>query len=258
MEDKPSRNLEEKNSSNSLGFGEFPLDLPSRGRKAFTLLELLACIGILLVLAALLFPLTKKIQETGKRGACISNLRAIGSAQVQYSAENNGAITPNRSNEGAIAVFWNQELAAYITGSERRGAGQGNPPAKCKTFHCPGARNPSPPDVLGYSSVYVEKSSYGQNLLLGGGNESAVTANGYPRNQRRQMVEKPSKMILVAETPAVNIASYSYEGPSAGLTRHNGVSNFLFVDGHVETAAYPVTPERGNKTFNWSIGNEKN
>ncbi|HRJ73010.1 MAG TPA: prepilin-type N-terminal cleavage/methylation domain-containing protein [Terrimicrobiaceae bacterium] len=254
MEQKVFSHAGGRNSPGPHGFGGF---WPQR-EAAFTLIELLACVGIILVLAALLFPVANRMNASAKQNACISNLRTIGSAHAQYSAENNGAITPNRSNEGAIAYFWNQELAAYIMGGKRLGTGGGNPPAKCKTFHCPAAKNPSPPDALGYSSVYVEKSSYGQNLLIGGGNESAVTANGYPRNQRRQTIEKPSKMVLVAETPAVNIASYSFEGAAAGPTRHNGTSNLLFVDGHVESAAYPVTPERGNKTYNWSIGNETN
>jgi len=258
--------LEHKNINHFLG--ENPPDPHGPGgfqcrgflsaREAFTVIELLACVGIILVLAALLFPVANRMNASAKQNACLSNLRTIGSAQAQYSAENNGAITPNRSNEGAIAYFWNQELAAYITGGERRGAGGGTPPVKCKAFHCPAAKAAAPADPLGYSSAYVEKSSYGQNLLIGGGNEAAVKINGYPKNQRRPMIEKPSKMVLVAETPAVNIASYSYEGATAGPTRHNGTSNLLFVDGHVESAVYPVTPERGNKTYNWSIGNETN
>lgn len=238
------------------------LRLSFQGRRArlpglagFTLIELLAVIGILLVLVALVFPAVKKVESAARKTTCLANLKSIGIAQTQYSADNDNWITPNRWNESpSSTVFWCQELAAYITGKDR--AGWPQPATECKVFHCPRAKGPFPIDPVGYNSGYVEKCSYSQNIVLGGGKNAE--AEGYPPMQKRTSVQKPSKMVLVAEGAAVNMASWSYEGGSASVARHGKENNLLFVDGHVESSAYPVTPEQGNKTYNWSIGNENN
>lgn len=56
-----------------------------RGRhSAFTMVEILVVLGILGVLAALLFPAMGRMREAGYQTTCISNLRQIGVAAQQY------------------------------------------------------------------------------------------------------------------------------------------------------------------------------
>ena len=62
--------------------------------RAFTLVELLIVIAIIGVLAALLFPFARNINEKSKQATCLANMRAISGWVMTYSAENNGAYPP--------------------------------------------------------------------------------------------------------------------------------------------------------------------
>lgn len=59
-------------------------------RRAFTLVEILVVIGIIALLAALLFPVFTRARAAARRAACISNLRQIGMAVRIYRQEQGG------------------------------------------------------------------------------------------------------------------------------------------------------------------------
>lgn len=65
---------------------------PGRGHSAFTLIELLVVIGIIAVIAAVLFPVFAGIRERGRRTQCLSNERQLGMAILQYAGDNNEAV----------------------------------------------------------------------------------------------------------------------------------------------------------------------
>ncbi len=55
-----------------------------RCRRKFTLIELLAVVGIIAILAALLMPALTRARERARRVACASNVNQIGLAITQY------------------------------------------------------------------------------------------------------------------------------------------------------------------------------
>jgi len=59
---------------------------------AFTLLEILASIAIVAVLAALLFPAIGKMTEKARTAKCLSNLRQLGGAWLAYANDNGGRL----------------------------------------------------------------------------------------------------------------------------------------------------------------------
>jgi prepilin-type N-terminal cleavage/methylation domain-containing protein len=59
---------------------------------AFTLIELLVVIAIIAVLAGIAFPVFGRVQESGKRAACLGNLRQLHALMAAYAADHDGEV----------------------------------------------------------------------------------------------------------------------------------------------------------------------
>ncbi|HEX4055170.1 MAG TPA: type II secretion system protein [Tepidisphaeraceae bacterium] len=70
-----------------------PLQLRHPG--AFTLVELLVVIGIIAVLIAILLPALSKARQQSMTVQCMSNMRQVGLALLQYADQNDGYLFPN-------------------------------------------------------------------------------------------------------------------------------------------------------------------
>ncbi len=62
--------------------------------RAFTLMELMVCVAIIAVLAAILFPVFGAAKERAKVSVCSSNLRQLGAAIILYTQDNSGYLPP--------------------------------------------------------------------------------------------------------------------------------------------------------------------
>ena len=60
------------------------LHLPVSARRGLTLIELLVVIGVIALLAAILFPVFGRVRENSRKSSCASNLKQIGTGFLQY------------------------------------------------------------------------------------------------------------------------------------------------------------------------------
>lgn len=85
---------------------------PSNGpRRAFTLIELMIVVGIIIILASFGIPQYVGYRENAQRAKCISNLRTILMAKIAYRA--------NRPKLTATADLANLQAKGYIRGPYR-------------------------------------------------------------------------------------------------------------------------------------------
>lgn len=106
-------------------------------RKGFTLVELLVVIGIIAVLAAIVFPVVCLAREGARKTNCLSNLKQLGEVALMYSSdwEGMGAHGPSRTGEWVGTV----DTAGRITDPTE---GSFFPYVKnTQIFHCPSDKN---------------------------------------------------------------------------------------------------------------------
>jgi len=81
--------------------------------KGFTLIELLVVIAIIAILAAILFPVFAKVREKARATSCLSNMKQIGLAVVQYNQDYDESM-PNGFSIYGAATGWACQVFPYV------------------------------------------------------------------------------------------------------------------------------------------------
>ena len=72
-----------------------------RHSKGFTLMEILVVIAIILVLAAIAFPVFATVQSRANKAVALNNMRQLGSASGAYTSQNDGQLPYLEAADGS-------------------------------------------------------------------------------------------------------------------------------------------------------------
>jgi len=215
-----------------------PLDRTWLGHRAFTLIELLVVIGVIAILAAILFPVIAKARESGRRAACISNLHQLDLAVTQYVQDYDEVLPSAADGSGGVGrsggwILYNAFGANRTRGAYDPSRGSIMPYVKSvQVFICPSdAQGGDSGDSYAYNSCLVNQ-----------------TATGYNAGRPLAAISNPASWMLLGEEAswfgtetAINTdldstddGYFNFDYGNVFTTRHLGGSCLAFLDGHTK------------------------
>ncbi|MEN6549013.1 MAG: DUF1559 domain-containing protein [Armatimonadia bacterium] len=195
-------------------------------RKGFTLIELLVVIAIIAILAAILFPVFAKAREKARQSSCLSNVKQLCLAIMQYTQDYDETYTPAYCVNPSVT--WPYLLQPYIKNTQ--------------VLSCPSDRD--------YWLPYAAPNNWGLSYIL---NYRMHPPLDQPTSAgiKMSVLTRPSETITLTENADGStgnlqpICQYTWgtsgRAASGGYNdwarisfRHNEGANCAFADGHAK------------------------
>jgi prepilin-type N-terminal cleavage/methylation domain-containing protein/prepilin-type processing-associated H-X9-DG protein len=161
--------------------------------RGFTLIELLVVIAIIAILAAILFPVFAQAREKARQISCLSNLKQLGLADMQYTQDYDEA-GPNGNYFYGAPGGWASEIYPYVKSAA--------------VYRCPD--DPTSSDGQNISSYAINANTANPNDdIQNQGENVAYSLSTY---------SAPSMTVLLYEVQgntAIDVTSYYEDGTVA-------------------------------------------
>ena len=181
-------------------------------KRSFTLIELLVVIAIIAILAGMLLPALNSARESGRKSACMNNMKQFMVGFNFYTTDYDSWILPGYADKEWNKPWW-LILNRYFRNDQNFRKTSIVEPEN-KIFTCPST--PAP----GTDYTYTH---YGVNTYL--------THRMWPMN-KLTAVYQPAKTIVYTDSNIKN--SYVLNGDKEAAFRHPGErTHSSYVDGHV-------------------------
>jgi len=231
----------------------------------FTLIELLVVIAIIAILAAILFPVFAKARDKARQATCMSNLKQVGMALVQYSQDYDEShpgvwfgpvsLQPWSQPSDATTFYkWMDAVYPYVKNEQ--------------VFNCPSDgvnkkyvfRNRDGSN--GYGSYAMSQAYYkvGDRFTGPASDYNQFLAPGVPFVMRIAMIQAPASTVWVVDggvpgikqpiwksyefwwydPPEINASFPAPKGSAPRyfqniVERHSDMVNVIYCDGHVKS-----------------------
>jgi prepilin-type N-terminal cleavage/methylation domain-containing protein/prepilin-type processing-associated H-X9-DG protein len=251
----------------------------NRNRRGFTLIELLVVISIIVIIAAILFPVFAQAREKARSISCLSNMRQIGTALTMYvqdydetypqehpfcpnPAVGTSSSTPpgdfDGSDEGTDYGSPFEKIMPYVSRSNSTNTAS----LAQQLFVCPDDSDPHGKTISNCAdnpaTPWPGVTSYLINAyFLFGLSEAAVTAPASTiylteRNPAfcdvhihpwlGEIYDSAGKTGMVEGRTPEDAPAVSSDGLfGVASERHTGGANYTFADGHVKWERYDAT-----------------
>jgi len=199
----------------------------------FTLIEVLVVLGILGILAGLLFPVLATSREVARKTTCVANLRQIGLAFRMYGADYDGFFPNNGDPYLWMGRRWRWPLQPYLALTAERDPQEPTNPNRSIRYRpgilvCPSdATAPQQWDSTsyGYSCAFYHTPAQINAMTQ----DDLWRWNRFPCvSQSEAAVLFPAQKGLVAEWLT------NHDTVAVGWWDWRGARTYLFVDGHVK------------------------
>jgi prepilin-type N-terminal cleavage/methylation domain-containing protein/prepilin-type processing-associated H-X9-DG protein len=213
---------------------------------AFTLIELLAVVAIIALLAAILFPVFSKARDQARKATCLSNLRQIGVAVSLYSSDCDGGYPNNDDPYLWVGKRFRWPIMPYLALGQKQGADFTNSGGATSILLCPS-------DTLSgdgydatsycYSAAFYHTPEQIAQMSIAHLRAALNTPGPGAQcaTQTESDVVLPSQKILVGEYfnshehgagTAIGFWGTLTSSGAAGSDRATGARNVVFADGH--------------------------
>jgi prepilin-type N-terminal cleavage/methylation domain-containing protein/prepilin-type processing-associated H-X9-DG protein len=210
-------------------------------KRGFTLIELLVVIAVIAILMAVLMPALNKAKETGKRAACLANLKNLVLGWSMYADENDDKLCSGRlgsPSNGAPA--WCGDASQTATASKTQ--------VQQEAAIMGGAIFPYVKNLAAYKCSTAVRGEFESYSIVDGMNGEAASLSTLSTAEKaakglvyttKSQIKRPSDRIVFLDegyiTPSSYAVRYTLEywwDPPA--VRHGGGDTVAFVDFHVE------------------------
>ena len=213
----------------------------------FTLIELLVVIAIIAILASILFPVFARARENARRTSCLSNMKQLGLAVLQYTQDYDERFVPQNIHTTGYSTAppysrprgWADALYPYTK--------------SLQVFQCPSERQGPSEDPMDSVADPGSFSDYAINeRIADAGGNGAALASQIPRPSLTILLTDSvgatstatnEGCIVSVDCAAVNINGKALMPDTGGIApniprpseaRHLGGHNVGFVDGHAK------------------------
>ncbi|MBU0610273.1 MAG: prepilin-type N-terminal cleavage/methylation domain-containing protein [Armatimonadetes bacterium] len=191
--------------------------------RGFTLIELLVVIAIIAILAAILFPVFAKAREKARQSSCLSNMKQLGLAQLQYVQDYDETFVLVVQYPGTWTNYFPTLLTPYVKNDQ--------------IWICPSRMGPyaTPAYVKGAYPHYGMTCSFFRACRPPA---ASGCRGGVPLTLGK--IDQPAQTPLQTESTPYNdgsvpsYGSYRVANDRYQLYPHNEGRNTLFCDGHVK------------------------